>query len=150
MRTPGDDFDLAAGFLFTEGVIGDREMIEGFRHWGAPNVVRVGLREGTRIDTDRLHRHFYATSSCGICGKSSIEAIRVKASRLQSDVRVTAQTLNGLSETLRTSQQRFAETGGLHAAGLFTTDGKLMLAREDVGRHNAVDKVIGHQFMNGR
>ena len=149
MRTPGDDFELAAGFLFTENIVQERAMIEGIRHWGSPNVVRVALREGARVDLEKIHRHFYATSSCGICGKSSIDAVRVKTMPVSTATYLGADVLNAMPETLKASQGRFAETGGLHAAALFSTDGQLLLAREDVGRHNAVDKVIGSRFLDG-
>lgn len=148
MRTPGDDFDLAAGFLFTEGVLSSFASIDGFRHWGSPNVVRVGLREGVTIDWQRFQRHFYASSSCGVCGKASIELVRVHASRvtpLHVDHAVAAQ----LPERLREQQTAFAATGGIHGAGLFTADGALVVAREDVGRHNAVDKAIGALWREG-
>jgi FdhD protein len=148
MRTPGDDFELAAGFLFTENIVLERAMIEGIRHWGSPNVVRVALREGARVDLEKIHRHFYATSSCGICGKSSIDAVRVKTMPVSTAASIEAELLNAMPETLKASQSRFAETGGLHAAALFSTDGQLLLAREDVGRHNAVDKVIGSRFLD--
>lgn len=149
MRTPGDDFELAAGFLFTENIVQERATIEGIRHWGSPNVVRVALREGARVELDKLHRHFYATSSCGICGKSSIDAVRVKSAPLRATATVTESVLNSMPETLRAKQTRFAETGGIHAAALFSTSGELLLVREDVGRHNAVDKVIGARFLDG-
>ena len=148
MRTPGDDFELAAGFLFTEGILTSADAIETIRHWGSPNVVRVSLTESTRIDLQKLQRHFYATSSCGICGKSSIDAIRVQTRPVTSAMRTSV--LAELPERLRKQQATFDETGGLHAAGLFTAAGELTLLREDVGRHNAVDKVIGARFLERR
>jgi FdhD protein len=140
LRTPGDDFDLAAGFLFSESIV-KRGDIEHLRHWGSPNVVRVDVR-GT-VDLQRLQRHFYSTSSCGVCGKVSIDALRVQTTRLQSSVRVTADVIAKLPDALREQQKTFDATGGIHAAGIFRTDGTLLRIREDVGRHNAVDKVIG-------
>ena len=149
MRTPGDDFELAAGFLFTENIVRERAMIDGIRHWGSPNVVRVALREGARVELDKLHRHFYATSSCGICGKGSIEAVRVKTEPVRSQVSVSADVLNTMPDPLRAAQTRVSETGGFHASALFSTAGQLLITREDIGRHNAVDKVIGSRLLDG-
>lgn len=140
LRTPGDDFDLAAGFLFTEGIV-QRDEIEQIRHWGSPNVVRVDVRNAK--DLQRLQRHFYATSSCGVCGKVSIDALRVQTEPLTSEMNVSAAMLASLPEKLRAQQKTFDETGGIHAAAIFTPDGSLLRLREDVGRHNAVDKVLG-------
>jgi FdhD protein len=142
MRTPGHDFELAAGFLFTEAIIPRAEDIDQIRHWGSPNVVRVDLREGVRVDLQRLQRHFYSTSSCGVCGKTSIDALRVNTSPVQRAT-VSPEVITTLPETLRAAQTVFAATGGIHGAGLFAQDGTLLRAREDIGRHNAVDKVIG-------
>jgi FdhD protein len=149
MRTPGDDFDLAAGFLLTESIIRDREDIASIRHWGSPNVVRVSLRDGLSIDLQKLQRHFYATSSCGVCGKTSIEALRMNLTAIESDARVSATLLATLPDALRGAQQTFAATGGIHGAAAFTSEGALLRVREDVGRHNAVDKVIGSLFRDG-
>ncbi|HYC90958.1 MAG TPA: formate dehydrogenase accessory sulfurtransferase FdhD, partial [Thermoanaerobaculia bacterium] len=148
-RTPGDDFDLAAGFLFTESILHAIEEVESFRHWGSPNVVRVGLRDGVRVDLARLQRNFYSASSCGVCGKASIDAVRVHTSPLPSSLSVPPSVVTSLPETLRTAQQTFDATGAIHGAGLFSPDGTLLRAREDVGRHNAVDKVIGSFFREG-
>lgn len=150
MRTPGDDTELAAGFLFTEAIIDTADAIDSMRHWGSANVIRVALREGTKIDLQRLQRHFYSASSCGICGKASIDAIRVHAKPIESPLRVRSEVLARLPDLLRHHQSTFHSTGGLHAAGLFRADGSLILLREDVGRHNAVDKVIGAQFLEHR
>jgi len=149
LRTPGDDFDLAAGFLVSESIVRDAADIASIRHWGSPNVVRVDLHEGIRVDLQRLQRHFYSTSSCGVCGKVSIDALRVQTSPLVSDVRVTSEVITSLPEALRAQQKTFDETGGIHAAGIFSIDGTLLRLREDVGRHNAVDKVIGSFFREG-
>ena len=150
MRTPGDDFDLAAGFLLTEGVIESAEQIAAMRmcpeaasESGGLNVVEVRLR-GAEVPVGAA-RNFYMTSSCGICGKASIDALRTRAPyRVEDDpLRVTSASLAALPDALRAAQRVFARTGGLHAAGLFDASGALVCAREDVGRHNAFDKVIG-------
>ena len=160
MRTPGDDFDLAIGFLLTEGLIGAAEDVRTLMHCqdqgedGLPtyNVVDVTLAPGVTPPAANAARRSYITSSCGICGKASIEAITTKSryaverDRAQVDPRVLAT----MPETLRAHQKIFDRTGGLHAAGLFTAHGQLLVAREDVGRHNAVDKVIGWAAREGR
>jgi FdhD protein len=143
LRTPGEDFDLAAGFLHSESILHDGGDIATIRHWGSPNVVRVDLRQGVRVDLQRLQRHFYSTSSCGVCGKVSIDALRVQTAPLTSDLHVPADVIATLPDTLRAQQKAFDATGGIHAAGIFTSDGTLLRLREDVGRHNAVDKVLG-------
>lgn len=144
MRTPGDDENLAGGFLLTEGIIGRAADIRGFEAV-AENVIRVDLDAGVEFDADRLQRNFYTTSSCGVCGKASLEALKVQ-SRFNIDdsgLRVAPDMLMRLSESLIERQATFAATGGLHAAGLFDRDGRMLDVREDVGRHNAVDKVVG-------
>ncbi len=145
LRTPGDDFDLAAGFLFTESIVREKE-IAAIRHWGSPNVVRVDVREDVRVDLQRLQRHFYSTSSCGVCGKVSIDALRVQAKPLTADTKVTTDIINTLPKTLRAQQTTFDATGGIHAAAIFDKSGTLLRLREDIGRHNAVDKVLGSFF----
>ncbi len=158
MRTPGDDFELAAGFLFTEGILSSRDEIEQIRYCVGPdkekqhfNVVSVSLSPGVHFDRERLHRHFYATSSCGICGKASLEALSMQGCRpLPDGIRITSETILRLPDASRQAQSIFEKTGGLHAAALFTPDGRLACLREDVGRHNAVDKVIGEQFLNNK
>ncbi|HEX6746055.1 MAG TPA: formate dehydrogenase accessory sulfurtransferase FdhD [Longimicrobium sp.] len=152
MRTPGADFELAAGFLFTEGVISSADEIASIRYCTEDeqkyNVVSVVLAAGTRFDLQNLQRNFYQTSSCGVCGKASIEAVLGPAcARITSDVSITPEVLVGLPEKLRAAQAVFERTGGLHAAGLFTADGELVRAREDVGRHNAMDKLIGASLL---
>ena len=149
MRTPGDDFDLAAGFLFTEGLIGSPRDIESIRHWGSPNIVRVGLSEGVAIDTGKLDRHFYTTSSCGVCGKTSIEALRVASTPIARPPRIDPAVIHRLPQLLREQQATFQATGGLHAAAIFNSSGEPLRIREDIGRHNAVDKVIGSLFRDG-
>src|SRR5262249_27523923 len=142
MRTPGDDFDLAAGFLFTEGVIAKAEDIKEIRHWGSPNVVRVALRDGVALDLSKLDRHFYTTSSCGVCGKTSIDALRVAVQPL-AGVTPKASVIHRLPSLLETGQSTFRRTGGLHGAAIFDAEGGRVCLREDIGRHNAVDKAIG-------
>lgn len=144
MRTPGDDFDLAAGFLFTESILTSADRIESIRHWGSPNVVRVDV--GEKVDLSRLQRHFYSTSSCGVCGKTSIDALRVQVAPVESAMRITPEAIHSLPETLRAAQKAFDATGAIHAAGIFTPAGELLRVREDIGRHNAVDKVVGSFF----
>ena len=158
MRTPGNDFELAAGFLFTEGIVArprDIVRIEYCTDAGVPqeyNVVSVVLRPTVKFDADRLSRHFYMTSSCGVCGKTALEAVRVAVRHRVREDRpsVDPATVASVPEQLRQGQAWFAETGGLHAAGLFDPGGKLLALREDVGRHNAVDKVVGEAFLGGR
>ncbi len=155
MRTPGHDLELAAGFLFSEGVIqssGDILNIhhcETVRQEEKGNVVRVELSPDVNIPWDKLQRHFYTSSSCGVCGKTSIDLVSSLAEPLPVVVGlVTVSVLHSLPQALRADQTAFEYTGGLHASGLFATDGRLVLSREDVGRHNALDKVIGHSFMS--
>jgi FdhD protein len=152
MRTPGHDVELAVGFLFTEGVIVAREQIAGVRTCGAGNVARVDLQPGVAVDLSRLERHFYTSSSCGVCGKASLEAVSVSARiRLpEGQPVVDATVIHHLPESLRAAQAVFDRTGGLHAAALFDANGDLRCLREDVGRHNALDKLIGAQFLAGR
>jgi len=154
MRTPGGDFELAAGFLFTEGLVGAHEVRrvaycddlddEEQRY----NVVTVTLERP--FDAERLSRNFYATSSCGVCGKASLDDITVRCDVVPPGFAVPADVLVGLPDRLREAQRVFDRTGGLHAAGLFDRSGKPVTVREDVGRHNAVDKVIGEQLLAGR
>ena len=150
MRAPGSDDELAAGFLFTEGIVGDATHIESIRTQ-EPNVVRVELRSGVAVDLRRLERHFYTTSSCGVCGKASIAALNLpNLARPAADRPVfDAETVHGLPATLRGTQAVFDQTGGLHAAALFDPAGQLAALREDVGRHNAVDKLIGSRLLAG-
>jgi FdhD protein len=152
MRTPGHDQELAIGFLFTEGILTAREQVAGVRSCGTGNVVCVDLRPGVTVDLTRLERHFYTSSSCGVCGKASLEAIRVYTRhRLRADRPVVeAGVIYRLPEALRGAQTVFARTGGLHAAALFDHQGRLLGLREDVGRHNALDKLIGEQLRAGR
>ena len=156
MRTPGNDFELAAGFLFTEGAIASRDAVDSIAYCTDPDepqqykVVNVFLRPGVPFDTARLSRHVYASSSCGICGKASLELVRTVCPHLPiGTVPIASAQLLALPERLRQAQTVFARTGGLHAVALFTPDGDLRVAREDVGRHNAMDKVIGTILLDG-
>jgi FdhD protein len=155
MRTPGDDLDLAAGFLFTEGIIHSPTDIASIAHCetddaeSAGNIVNVNPTDCDLVDPGRWRRNFFVTSSCGVCGKASIEAVRQEAGPITGRGRVRAEILYRIAEDLSRSQRVFEETGGLHAAGLFLMDGTPVVLREDVGRHNAVDKVIGHAFRAG-
>jgi FdhD protein len=158
MRTPGDDIDLTLGFLLTEGVIraaGDvrtAQLCAGEETPNTYNVVDVVLTPGVAPPETDPARHFYTTSSCGVCGKASIDAVRTRSAfDLPADpTTVSAGTLAALPNRLRAAQRGFDATGGLHAAGLFTTAGELVCLREDVGRHNAVDKVVGWAVRDGR
>lgn len=152
MRTPGSDLDLAAGFLFTEGIIrGDQDLwsLEPCGPLQRPglhrNGVRAELQPDLEPDLERLERHFYTTSSCGVCGKTSLESLEVTAGRgpLTSQMRVPSEVVHRLPGVLRRRQALFGRTGGLHAAALFEPDGEIVAIREDVGRHNALDKLVG-------
>jgi FdhD protein len=167
MRTPGEDAELAAGFLFTEEILKSPDQIKQIKHCGLKigkrsgvidrasalnsNTIRVDLNDGIDIDFKKLERHFYTTSSCGVCGKSSIEALRAGATELpdRENPKIDGDLINRLPAILRSSQDVFDQTGGLHASALFDADGKIDIVREDVGRHNALDKVIGTKFLAG-
>lgn len=151
MRTPGHDFELTIGFLFTEGVLKHLNDLLSIKHCADTNnnqqynIVRIEIKPNVCIELKNIERNFYTTSSCGICGKASIEAIKLQPQMLSNELppTVTADTILKLPHILRQQQNVFEYTGGLHACALFTTAGKLILAREDVGRHNALDKLIG-------
>ena len=156
MRTPGHDAELAVGFLVGEGVI--RQPSDVIEVHAAPlqggqtdpNIVIVHLAEHVIFDVGRLERHVYTTSSCGVCGKASLEAVGVAgAPILPSGPTLATLTIHGLPDTLRTAQAVFEQTGGLHAAALFSPKGDLLRVREDVGRHNAVDKLVGSYLLAG-
>lgn len=161
MRTPGDDFALAAGFLVSEGVLGRADELAnivycaGATEDGANtyNVVDVRLAPGVPVPDITLERNVYTTSSCGLCGKASLDAVRTTARWPVGDennpVRIAPETLAALPDRLRSAQRVFDRTGGLHAAALFTPEGRLLDVREDVGRHNAVDKLIGRALQQG-
>jgi FdhD protein len=153
MRTPGSDVELAQGFLLTEGVVGHRDDIRDVRYCrGADqdgvntyNVLDVTLAPGVPMPEVDVRRNFYTTSSCGICGKASLDAVATISRHAPGDdpTTIAAATLTALPDRLRAGQKVFASTGGLHGAALFTSDGTMLVLREDIGRHNAVDKVIG-------
>jgi FdhD protein len=154
MRTPGDDIDLAAGFLFCEGLLNPSIDLRQIRMCDE-NVADVTLEPsgpGAMTLPPQARRNFLTTSACGVCGKESIDAIRVKSryDLTADDVQVSPGVLTSLPDRLRDAQRVFASTGGLHAAGLFTPDGTLLALREDVGRHNAVDKIVGWALREGR
>ncbi len=156
MRTPGEDFELAAGFLFSEGVVTRRKAIRDIRHCGdAPgasrgNIVNIFLAPGTPFDPRKFTRNVYTTSSCGVCGKASLEMLRaVRPSPLEGNFILDKGFFLGLPEKLDRAQELFPRTGGLHATALFDLRGKLLRSSEDVGRHNAMDKVIGGLFLDG-
>jgi len=151
MRTPGDDDDLATGFLVSESIIRSPDDVAIIKPCRGDNTIRVELESGVDVDLDRLQRHFYTTSSCGVCGKTSLDALRVQGvEALADDARFPRDVLVRMPERLREVQATFDETGGLHAAAAFDPCGELLIVREDVGRHNAVDKVIGALFADGR
>ena len=151
MRTPGHDEELAAGFLLTEGLIRRRRDVVTITHCpvaAAPeHTLNVFLAPSLKVDMTRLTRHVFASSSCGLCGKASIESVHQHFPPLTSRRTVAARILASLPERMRRAQATFDQTGGLHAAAIFDARGKLMVLREDVGRHNAVDKVLGHGFL---
>ena len=150
MRTPGHDNELATGFLFTEGILHGRDAIAGIAE--GDNSIEVTLNAEAQLDVSAQTRHFYLTSSCGVCGKASVDALVAAGCSAppRDRVKISAATLRGLPETLRATQPVFDRTGGLHAAALFDAAGKLQLVREDVGRHNAVDKLVGRSVLDGR
>lgn len=160
MRTPGSDFELAQGFLFTEGVIARRADVLAIRYCGGRgdngintyNVLDVTLAPGVEIPDLAVTRNFYTTSSCGVCGKASLDAVRVigRFSPGDDPATVAADTLKAMPSQLRSAQKGFASTGGLHAAALFEAEGTMLVVREDIGRHNAVDKVIGWALEHDR
>ena len=159
MRTPGNDEELAAGFLFAESVIDRREQIAGFRRpiesdiagvTPEPNVVEVELSEAPAAELPSLERHFFSSSACGVCGKAGLQALQMRApGRLPPGPEVDPAVLSALPGRLREDQGIFEATGGLHAAGLFDASGRLVALREDVGRHNALDKLFGWAFLQG-
>jgi FdhD protein len=150
MRTPGDDTELAAGFLFTEGILAGRDDLDRVERKG-PNAVVATLRHGVTLDLAKLDRHSFVSSSCGACGKRSIEAVRVAGRHpiRPGEPRLAPDVIHGLPNSLRAGQSGFARTGGIHASGLFDIEGRLIALREDVGRHNALDKLIGSELLAG-
>ena len=156
MRTPGHDQELAVGFLFTEGILtksSDIVSITGCGPMSGPhkgqNIVKIKLKDGADLQWPKLERHFYSTSSCGVCGKSSLEALEVQGLKVvdKFGFRISTECIRKLAPTMRANQSVFDQTGGLHAAALFSQEGNLIALREDVGRHNALDKLIGSQFL---
>jgi FdhD protein len=150
MCTPGNDIELATGFLFTEGIITHKEdIINCFTH--GDNIVVVELHPGISFDPQKLERHFYTSSSCGVCGKSSIDSVKtiIKNKPTHDIIKIIAPVIIKLPEALRKQQDIFKHTGGLHASALFDLNGRLLLTREDVGRHNALDKLIGAALASG-
>ncbi len=159
MRTPGDDANLAVGFLYTEAIIQSAEQVASVEHCGAAaddtglrNIICVSLNSDVDVDLGRLQRHFYTTSSCGVCGKASLEALRVTGLASLSDKTVTfsRSVIVGMPDKLAAEQQVFTKTGGLHAAAVFNQAGEILFVKEDVGRHNAVDKVIGALLLDAK
>ncbi len=158
MRTPGSDAELAVGFLFSESIISSADKIANVQHSGtaAPdtgnhNIIRVDLTPDVVVDIGRLQRHFYTTSSCGVCGKSSLEALRVTGQEPLpvNKGQFARNVLIAMPDALRARQQTFEQTGGLHAAAAFDSQGEILVVHEDVGRHNAVDKVVGSLLTQG-
>lgn len=152
MRTPGDDFDLVVGFLYSEGIIQRKSDLISLRYCcdakpadsQRQNIIGVNLVENKEIDFSQLQRHFFMSSSCGVCGKASINSLRQRGARtVKTSFNLNASVLYGLPDRLRLAQKNFAATGGLHAAALFDGQGRLLRVREDIGRHNAMDKLIG-------
>jgi FdhD protein len=151
MRTPGDDEDLATGFLFSEGVLQSADDLMVVKPCEGENTIRVELEDHVNVDLGGLQRHFYTTSSCGVCGKASLDALYAQGCTvLANGFSMSAAALTALPDELRKAQATFEETGGLHAAAAFDTSGELIIVREDVGRHNAVDKVVGALLRDAR
>jgi len=158
MRTPGQDTELAMGFLFTEGIVSGKDQIETIEYpyqtegeVKKDNTILINLKANVVFDFKRLERHFYTTSSCGVCGKASLEALNLRKCPIlpRATPVISAETIHRLPEILRKRQTVFSSTGGLHAAALFDNQGNLLDLKEDVGRHNAVDKLIGAQILKG-
>ena len=158
MRTPGADFELAVGFLFSEGIVGSRDDVRRLTYCTDRdvdadqryNIVNVDLAGAAAPDLRSLERHFFTNSACGVCGKATMDALEVRSAPLSGGPEVPVDVLYGLPERLRARQGLFDATGGLHAAGLFTAGGEVLAVREDVGRHNALDKLIGWAVLQGR
>lgn len=157
MRTPGNDLELACGFLFTEGIIQSFSQIESIAHFNSllnpENIVVASIKPEVVFDLSKLDRNFYTTSSCGVCGKASINAVKTTGAQHQNTdtdgLKVNSELIHQLPDILRKKQDVFESTGGLHASALFDASGNLMMLREDVGRHNALDKLIGAALESG-
>tara|TARA_B100001123_G_scaffold186315_2_gene213162 strand:- start:2352 stop:3167 length:816 start_codon:yes stop_codon:yes gene_type:complete len=153
MRTPGNDIDLVAGFILTEGIIKKRSDILEIAHCvddkttNNQNIANAYLNPNIGIDSEKIKRHFYANSSCGICGKTTIESVQSLFPLIESDISISIKELGKFPQKLRDAQNTFKQTGGLHAAALFDIHGSIIHSSEDVGRHNAVDKVIGYSVL---
>ena len=150
MRTPGNDSELALGFLFTEGIISESEDVERVIHCGEEkNTVKILLAKNHHVDLKKLERHFYTSSSCGVCGKSSIEALKTvgRYCHSEDDLKIERSLIYKLPEKISQHQSTFKQTGGLHASALFDNEGTFISLYEDVGRHNALDKIIGERFL---
>ncbi len=152
MRTPGHDDELAAGFLLTEGIVRRRADIAAIRPYPRNpegNVLDVVLADGVQVDFAKLTRHVFGASSCGLCGKATLSAVHAQFPKIRQACGISVSHLLGLPERMRAGQSAFDATGGLHAAAMFSTTGELRCLREDVGRHNAVDKVLGRALLDG-
>ncbi|NBX88237.1 MAG: formate dehydrogenase accessory sulfurtransferase FdhD [Bacteroidetes bacterium] len=152
MRTPGNDAELALGFLFTEGIISSAQDIISTHESADQSSITIKLHDSVIVDLDSLERHFYTTSSCGVCGKASIDAVQVKCKIAlpQTQWKVDASVLFRLPDALRNTQASFEHTGGIHGCALFNLGGEIIATAEDVGRHNALDKLIGAWLMNAK
>ncbi len=156
MRTPGHDFELALGFLFTEGIINSGDQVESIKYCSSvkpeefENVVRIELKPEVQIEYEKFQRHFYTSSSCGVCGKSSIDSVKVNCKSIDSKLIIPSSIIYSLPKKIKNAQHVFEQTGGLHAAALFNQDGELIILREDIGRHNATDKLIGAMLNKNR
>ena len=155
MRTPGHDEELATGFLLSENILQNRSDITEIAHCREgnaaehDNILNVFLAPSVNVNLEQLTRHVFASSSCGLCGKASIESVKQQFPSIESQTTISGDLISSLPDTLRKAQPTFDQTGGLHAAGIFSLEGKLLVSREDIGRHNAVDKSIGHLFLAG-
>lgn len=167
MRTPGNDLALAAGFLFSEGILRNPQQIKKISHCGpknigtgSSNIVKIELQDGVKLNLQRLERHFYTSSSCGVCGKTSLEALKTQlpadhnsqpsADQLRTVLNISSEIIMSLPNQLRTKQNLFDKTGGLHASALFDKNGCFQFVAEDVGRHNALDKLLGYFFLKNQ
>lgn len=152
MRTPGNDTELAIGFLFTEGIIKQSHQVKNVKSGALQNSITIEMMDGFDVPLEKLNRHFYTTSSCGVCGKESIEAIKTIKEKTKTNtlLKVSADVLYSLPEKLNNAQSAFLQTGGIHGSALFNLHGDLIALREDVGRHNALDKLIGSMLMENK
>ncbi|HNR20269.1 MAG TPA: formate dehydrogenase accessory sulfurtransferase FdhD [Bacteroidia bacterium] len=152
MRTPGNDTELAIGFLFTEGIIKQSHQVKNVKSGALQNSITIEMMDGFDVALEKLNRHFYTTSSCGVCGKESIEAIKTIKEKTETNtlLKVSADVLYSLPEKLNNAQSAFLQTGGIHGSALFNLHGDLIALREDVGRHNALDKLIGSMLMENK